>query len=107
MSKEVTISRPQRKQRSKKPAVILPPYTTTESQPSSLRETLHAGVSFSSKPVHTSQHVQDSLSFVFDEQHQRAFRAETTDIMTSVGSKKQEPIRHMSYADMVRKGKNK
>lgn len=87
--------------------MILPPYATTESQPSSLRETLHSGVSFSSNPVHTSQHVQDSLSFVFDEQQQRAIRAETTDNMTSVGSTKQEPIRQMSYADMVRKGKNK
>ena len=92
-SKKVTASHPQRKPRSNKPAVILPPYASSKSQPS-LRETVHSGV-----------HLEDSISFVFDKQHQRALMAEQfSDNITSEKNTKQAP---RSYADIVRKGINK
>ena len=109
-SQEFTISLPQQNQRSNKSTVPLPPNASSESQPSSLRKTVHSGVRFSSKTVHMSQQMKDSISFFFDEKHQSAIKAEhTSDNITSEKNTKQapiEPCRRMSYADMVRKANN-
>jgi len=108
-SKESTFSLPQLNPRSSKPAVPLPPYASSESQTSSLRKTVHSGVRFSSKSVHMSQQMRDSLSFFFDDKYQSANKAEhTSDNITSEKNTEQasiEPSRRMSYADIVRNKK--